>query len=576
MIGTIRRHSQSLWWIIVAAVIVSFVWFYGASNSSMESLLARRRSEAGTLYGQEIKPALFHTARRVVGFNHYLQDRNPQSQRRTRTDEQLRMEIYQQTLIQHELEANAIVPGRDALGIALADEFKGSQPGAANPTDIRQGYNNFLQSLVKSDYTEADFTAFLRNQVSVNLLRELVSVPAALVSPREAAAEFRRENESLVASAVLFNPTNYAASVAVTPENIGRYYSNNLARYYSPEKIGLNYVRFEASNHLAAVEAELLKSPNLANLLQEAYVRQTNQSPTAFQDDKGVPLSREAALAKMREDEILRLAVQRAYKQAAEFYNGFGKNKVTAENFMEYATNSPSGGGFTIGRTPAIAAQVLPFQPPFNELSNAQEALSRINQANPFSIPLPGKSAVFIAVFRERVASAIQPLESIQARVEDEYRRQETQAAARNAAHAFLSQATNGVAAGTAFADVAAKQGLTVIDLPPFSAAMNQVEGLPAGLGVYELKNALGTAKIGDIQLLDLGGTPSVVFLKERRPVTEETVKAGLNSFSEEMRQRRQNGVFGEWFRQKMEDSGLAAMLTPEEPAGTGRTGKTR
>jgi len=566
MIGTIRRHSQSLWWIIVAAVIVSFVWFYGANNASMESLLGQNRSEGIRLYGREIRPAALQGAFRQVEFNHFLQDRQSQT-RRPRSDDQQRAEAYQQVLVHNELEANAILPGREALGIAVQEEFKNPSKGSSSPAEVRQGYEQFLQSIDKTGFTEADFVNLLRSQVGVGHLRNLVSVPAALVTPREAALEFRRENESVLASAVLFNPSNFVASVPMTPAAVGLFYTNNLARYYSEERLSLSYARFDASNHLAAAELELLKNPTFTNSLQELYVRQTNQNASAFIDAEGRPLSREASLDKLRGDLVLNGALQRAYKQAAEFYNGLGKSKVTAASFIAYATNAAPGAGFSLGTTPATSTAAVPFQPPFNDIRNAQETLARVGPQAPFTIPLAGKDAIIVAAFRERIPASVQPLAAVQARVEADYRRQETLSAARAAARAFLAQATNGVAAGTSFTDISVKQGFIAVDLPAFSMAMNQVEGLPAGINLFELKNTVGAGKPGDIQLLDQG-TPSVVFFKERKAVAEETVKAGLNAFTEEIRQRRQGGLFGEWFRQKMEDSGLTAALTPAAPAG--------
>lgn len=565
MIGTIRRHSQSLWWIIVVAVIISFVWFYGANNASMESLLGRNRGEGNRLYGNEIKTSALQASARQVEFNHFLQDRNNPN-RRTRSDEQQRTETYQQVLLNHELRANGIIPGREALALAVQEEFKNPSK-ASTPNEVREGYNQFLLSLDKTSFNEADFVNLLRNQVGLGHLRDLVSVPAALVSPREAAEEFRRENESLLASAVVFNPTNFIASVHLTPENVGQYYSNNLARYYSDERLSMSYARFDASNHLAAAEGDLAKIPNLSANLQDAYARQTNQNAGAFNDAEGHPMTREAALAKLRSDYVMNAALQRAYKQAADFYNAMGKAKVTAESFMSYATNSAAAAaGFSLGVTPPQTATLVAFQAPFSDVRNAQEALGRLSPQAPFTIPMAGKDAVFIAVFRERIPAAIQPLATIKARVEGDYQRQETMNAARTAARSFLSAATNGLAAGKSFADLAKAQGATVLDLPAFSAAMPQLDGLPTGVTLPELKNALGASKAGDVQLLNQGN-PTVVLLKERKAVAEESLKAGLTAFTEEIRQRRQGGLFGEWFRQKMEDSGLAAALTPAAPA---------
>lgn len=566
MIGTIRRHSQWLWWIIVAAVIVSFVWFYGSSNRSLDALFSGRGSGRGiAIFGEEVRPEQVQATARLVQFNNYLQDRSSQS-RRTRSEEQLQNEVYQQVLIQRQLDASGILPGTEAVGVALRDQFKNPNAAAPSAEQVKQAYEQFLKSIETSGYTEADFAALLRYRLSVDHLRELVSVPAGLVTPREAAAEFKRENETVLASAVTLNVTNYLPAVTATDVALGQYYSNNLARYRTSEKVGVNYVRFESSNHLAEAEGLIAKNPNLTTLLEQEYRKQTNQNATAFVDVEGRPLSKEAALAKIRDDAQKADALQLAYKEAAVFYNGLGQKKITAANFNSYAASNH----VTVYTVPAVGD--LAVQPAFSGIRNAMETLGGLSQGRPFTQPLSTGDAILLVAFRERISSEIQPFATVRARVENDFKQQEALQAARTAARAFLGQLTDGLAAGKTFSDLAQQQGFQVIDLPPFSSAMNQVEGLPAGLSIYELKNTLGTAKPGEVRLLDQGGSPSVVYLKERKAVAEETLKAGLNSYTQELRQRREYSVFNEWFRQKYEDSGLAAELQPKARNVSGNT----
>ena len=563
MIGTIRKHSQWLWWIIVAAVIVSFVWFYGSSNRSLESLFSARNGGRGiTIFGQEVRPELVQTTAREVQFGNYLQERSGQN-RRTRSEEQLQTEVYQQILIRRELEANAILPGPEAVGVSLRDEFKNPNGAPPSPEQVRQSYEQYIQTLERNGYSEADFAALLRRQIAISHLRELVSVPAALVTPREAAAEFKRDNESIVASAVVFDATNFLASLTVNDAVINQCYSNNLARYRTPDRLGVNFVRFDASNHLAEAEALFAKQPNQVLALEQTYRQQTNQNPNAFIDAEGKPLSKDAAIAKLREDTIKTGSLQLAYKVAAQFYNGLGAKKINAEGFAGYAQ---ANNARLITLPPA--ADISSY-PAFVSIRNGAETLASLSPTRPFTQPLSTGDAIVIVAYRERIASEIQPLALVRARVDGDYKRQESMNLARNSAQAFLTQVTNGIAGGKAFADLARQQGFQVADLPAFSQAMNQLEGLPASINLYELKNALGTARTGEVRLLDQGSTPALVYLKERKAVAEETVKAGLSSFTQELRQRRQFGVFNEWFRQKYEDSGLAALLQPKTTPST-------
>lgn len=52
MIGTLRRHSQWLWGIIITVVIVTFVFFFSPDIGSRQG---RSEENHGTLYGQPIK-----------------------------------------------------------------------------------------------------------------------------------------------------------------------------------------------------------------------------------------------------------------------------------------------------------------------------------------------------------------------------------------------------------------------------------------------------------------------------------------------------------------------------------------
>src|SRR5580704_2369428 len=79
MIGTIRKHSAWLWWVVAGLTIISFIW-WGASPGTRNG--SGRNGGLGTLYGKPITPEQFEAAKREF-YLYYLQrvgefpDRNP-------------------------------------------------------------------------------------------------------------------------------------------------------------------------------------------------------------------------------------------------------------------------------------------------------------------------------------------------------------------------------------------------------------------------------------------------------------------------------------------------------------------
>src|SRR5690348_16608653 len=61
MIGTIRKHSAWLWWFIVVATVISFVW-WGASVPSRAGRGGGGGGDYGTVYGKKISAQEFADA----------------------------------------------------------------------------------------------------------------------------------------------------------------------------------------------------------------------------------------------------------------------------------------------------------------------------------------------------------------------------------------------------------------------------------------------------------------------------------------------------------------------------------
>ena len=314
----------------------------------------------------------------------------------------------------------------------------------------------------------------------------------------------------------------------------------------------VSYLHFPASNHMAAAEAELATMPDLTNRLEQAYASRPTNS---FLDDQGVVLSKDAALLRMRSESVKSAAAARAAELATEAYNELAQlSPIKPENLDAIATKR----GLKVALTQPFARGERPLG--LESLPDLTTVLQGLTPDAPFSEPMTSVNGAYILAIKARIPATIPPLASIEPRVADDYRRFLALEAARSAGQAFRNSLTNALSAGKTFAGFAAEQKQQVVDLPAFSQSMTMVPGLPPYADLGSLKDtafALEGGGVSGFTMARDGGY--VLFLKERKPVSEETLKAGLAAFMAEARSRRSSSPFAQWFSGEWEKSSVAA-----------------
>src|SRR5206468_4294335 len=154
-------------------------------------------------------------------------------------------------------------------------------------------YQNFVQQQLRQHgYSEPELVRFVRHQVGVQHLSVLTGLSGDLVTPREAEALYRQENEQLSTEVVLLSASNYLASVQVTPAALAQFYSNNMAQYRVPERVQVSYVKFDMTNFLAEADQLLARTTNLTALLEQAYKQ---RGPDFYKDADGKVMPHDAA-----------------------------------------------------------------------------------------------------------------------------------------------------------------------------------------------------------------------------------------------------------------------------------------
>ncbi|HAB17627.1 MAG TPA: peptidyl-prolyl cis-trans isomerase [Verrucomicrobiota bacterium] len=542
MFGTIRKHQRWLWIFIIAAVIVSFVIYFSPNqNHAGQS----GDSVIGVMDGFPVTQhqlSDIHRQAELSGFLRYGE--NYRSPRAEQMGFNLKQETMQRLFLSLRLKEYGIQVSDPAVVAWIKEYLKDPKTGTVN-------FGAFVQNaLHPAGFTTNQFLDFVRHEVGVQELERVIGVAGQLVPPQEAEAEFREQNETLTVSLVSFVGSNYLAGVKIDDLKLGEFFTNRLAAYRIPERITLTYVRFGTTNFTAAVESELAARPNLGAEIEQMYQQ---RGPEAFRDPAGTLLSKEAALAQIREALVRQRALQMAAQKANEFANElYQMEPLAAGNLATLAQRQ----GLTVETTPPFAETDRPLGLDDLNPSALSQGLSQITTEQPFLTPMAGSRGVVVAAVTDRIPSIVPPFDTMRAKVTSDYTASQSTEAARAAGRAFQAAATNALSQGKTFADAAAAAAVTAMDYS-FSQSSPTIAGLEGRLSPAQLKNAVQRLTPGSVSefvpTIDGG---FVVTIRERKPVAEETVKAALNSFLAELRQRREREAFNTWFVTEYNKSG--------------------
>lgn len=551
MFQFIRKH-QAWGAVFIGAVILSFIVFMNPGGSGR----AGGGPEVhGVIGGVPVREPEFRAAAREMSLELALRGQARASDRLT-----------------HQDVLNRIFALREAraLGIQVSDEAVAARivelPLAQEERTgrfSREAYQQFLQQVERQlGFSESDFTQYIKNGIAIEQLATLAGVSGALVTPREAAARFRSRHEQFAVQLVLFATSNQVAAVDLSPEVVGRFYSNNLPRYRLPEQITVAYVRFATTNFLAEGEAALADRTDLAALIEAEYLR---RGTNLFRDSAGEVLPAEAARTQLREEFVRQAAFDAARRAANDFANELYREEASPDALRAVA----AGRGLSAGvSSPFAAASRGPAElrvPP--QFVRAAFALT---EAEPFGTPVLGEDGLYVFALRDRIPAAIEPFEAVQLRVTEDWKRTESARLARTRAEEFRAAVTNALAAGKTFEAAAAEADITPLALPPFSLMTPSLPELGARMTLNEVLQAVAELPAGTLSEVESTADGFfVAWLQERLPASETLMSAELPDLTAEMRRQGGYAAFNEWLLRRAQVVGL------QGPPGAAATAET-
>ncbi|HUS34514.1 MAG TPA: SurA N-terminal domain-containing protein [Verrucomicrobiae bacterium] len=563
MFANIRRHQKWLWYIIASAVIISFTWYLNPSNQGGRGGGGMFNSNVGTINGRPItrtqygdvqKDALlkyFFTYGSWYGSDEFSR------QNEGFLDREIRQRLF---LLEKARELNVHVTPEN-----VAEWFR-EQFGREHAFTEAE-YNNLINNLKQKGVSEADLNRFARGEIAARHLMQVAGLPGRLVTPQEAEAQYRRDNQQVAVDAVFFTSSNFVSKVNLDMANLTRHYSNQLQNFREPDKLQISYVAFPASNYFASADKTFAGITNLNQMVEEMY---RQRGTNFYTDPTGAPMAPDAAKAKIKEDERHRLALVEARKDATEF----------AEALLN-ATNAPAGKSRAtildeLAQQKKLAVKVTE---PFSQYEIPEgmdvpekfgQVVAQLTPEAPFvEEPIVGGDAVYIIALKNKLASHVPPLAQIQDKVTEDYKRYESRRLANEAGQSFFAKLQAALAAGKAFNAAAMETGQSVTSLAPFSMVSRTIQGLDPRVNPSMIKNTAFALKEGETsQFVPSGDGGFVLHVNKFIPASDADVKANLPGFIANLQRSGQSQAFSEWFTKEFQQARLSLVTDKNDKGG--------
>jgi hypothetical protein len=536
MIGTIRKHSKWLWWIIAALTVISFL-YWGVAPSARNGGIGGN-GDYGTLYGHKITAQEYGDARSEFYLFYWIRNNEWPDSNPNLKEKDLEEQIYLRLML---------VKKAESLGIYVTDKAAADAASGMLLSLGRNGRSVPFQTFVKQvlapkGLTAADFERFCRDDVVIQQLIQTLGLTGSLITPREAAAVYQREHQEVSAQVVFFPASNYLSRVVVTPAAVAQFYTNYLAQYRLPDRVQVNYVEFNVTNFLAQSKAEWAKTnleENVTAMLQQYGM---GEFPDAKTPDE--------AKAKIRDLLIRQRALADARVQANDFattvFNLIPKdNEPQKPNlFADIAKQK----GLTVRLTAPFASLYGPDE--FTAPPAFAKAAFALTSSDPFADPIVGPDGVYVIALAKQLPTEIPSLDQIRDRVTQDYRTVQATMIAQRAGTNFAPALASQLMAGHTFASACIAAGLQPETLPAYSLSTQELPELANRAGFPQLKQATFATPAGrasDFEETGDGGF--IVYVQSRLPVDQAAMTAGLPQFTAALRRARESEAFNEWLQ---------------------------
>ncbi|CAM3155533.1 peptidylprolyl isomerase [Rariglobus hedericola] len=393
---TFQQHFKWLFLILLAVVIISFVFITNASSGFGHTA---KQAPAKPFFGinlgsSEDTQALVKDATLSVQL-HGMQ---------IRSEGQFQQYALQRYAALH-LAGQLNLPTPTNEDLARHIQTLRAFTDASGRFDAKR-YADFRDSLkTNPQLHESDVTRVLMDDVTYQQVLKLLSGPG-YVLPADVQNQLNLADSVWSLEAVTIDQASFKPSVAVTDEALSKYFEYNAPRYEVGPKVGVSYIDFPASAYVSQVTVtdEALRAYYNAN--SSRFTKSADDKPAA-PSDAGFAAARKQVEEAYKLDRAQALAANAAGDFAVALYD----NKVTPATLDAF-----------LAPRKLTSKKVAPFnaESPAAELGSDRALVTEALKTGPerlFSDPVSTGRGSAILVWNETVPSRQPALNDVKARV---------------------------------------------------------------------------------------------------------------------------------------------------------------
>lgn len=556
MIGTIRKHSAWLWWLIAGATILSFVIFMGSGPS--RNSRGGGVSDFGMIYGHQVTAEEFSDAQRAYYINYWFQRHEWPDRSASVSKADINRETYIRVMLALKAKDLGIHIPDDALkadaALVLAEAGK-QMTRDGQPLPIEQ----FVEQVLKPEgLTADDFQNYIQGDLTIEQMIASLGLPGAFVTPQEAGSLYDREYAEASVQAVFFDASNYLSRVTISPGEVGQFFTNYMSYYRVPDRTQVYYVWWNVTNYFAQAKTEWAKT-NFEDIVTTVYNQHPPQIANAKTPDEAKNIIR-GLLVRER-------AMTDAAANARDFITTlYAMDPVKLENFTAAAKQK----GLDAKISEPFSANDEPLE--FVNAPSAEKALAGLTPDSPFSGMISSDDGIFVIGLARQIPSSVPAFSSISDRVTGDLRLQKGAELARLAGTNFYASATVSMAVGkTTFAQAASSAGYTPVLLTRFSRNSASVPEINDQNEFNYIKNLAFNTPVGGVSpFIPTADGGFILQVKSISPVDPAKKAADLAAFSQQLRRSREIEAFNVWVnfemnRELVKNARFKALATDQE-----------
>ena len=175
MFGTIRRHQNWLWIVIIAIIVISFVVFFSPDVNFGSGGRVRATGEHGSINGQPVSDQDFYPAYHEARVNHFFRTGQwPGNE-----------ESAQDTLKRDALSRVFLIGKLKELDIKVSDEAVVRLTRDRLPRELAENLGRFVKEYLEPNGSDMDtLERYLRHETGIQQLVQVASSSAKLLQPR--------------------------------------------------------------------------------------------------------------------------------------------------------------------------------------------------------------------------------------------------------------------------------------------------------------------------------------------------------------------------------------------------------